>query len=220
MFDSCLAVAGTTAPVDDTTGEFTDVVILGATGGLDYSVGVMGLDDYYLTTAATTSVTATTDPAAVNLTVSEGGVIAGTVYRAAGGAGLPNIPVSAGGGAVLTDVDGTYEIHLPAGTYDMLVGGGALTEGVTVTAGETTTMDFARGPYSGFVYRAEDNQGIEWATFAGTAAGTTDDDGFFTLEFYEGINWVCVNPNSAIQAYNVEYRCFYDIPVTAADLDD
>ena len=60
---------------------------------------------------------------------------------------LPGAPVEVveTGALVYTDMDGVYEVSLPAGSYDLKVAFSgykdALYQGVTVAAGQTTTLD-------------------------------------------------------------------------------
>jgi len=219
------------APVNTSDGTTTDTSIFGspsAQGGLDYQVYVVGMADYFLDTFEEVNSVSSVDPDAVNLSATEGGTIAGNINQRNGENPIENTAVMAyeqtgtGGafGPVYSQADGTYELDVPAGTYIVSVGS-ALTPDVEVTSGQTTSRNFLRGPYSGITTRSSDSQGIDFASFWGTGATTTDVNGFFTLEFYDGINYTCVNPNNSPTGHNVVFECFYNLAIDAlADLDD
>lgn len=76
------------------------------------------------------------------------GTVTGTVTSAQGGAALAGVAVRVVGRtqAAFARGDGTYRLVLPAGQYQIeaaVIGYAPITETVTVTAGQTTTQNFA-----------------------------------------------------------------------------
>ncbi|WP_336002027.1 carboxypeptidase regulatory-like domain-containing protein [Halorientalis halophila] len=122
------------------------------------------------------------------------GTIAGTVTDA-GGSAIEGATVSAGGQSTTTAADGSYSLTLTEGDYTVEASADGFqsdSQSVTVTAGETTTADFAldavvtEGDIAGTVTDA-DGSAIEGATVtAGGQSTTTAADGSYTLTLEEG----------------------------------
>jgi hypothetical protein len=222
---------------DPDRGEFADEIIYGSNnpGGSEYQLWVDGLNNYWHLTSQTVSVPNDGTVDWQSIQVEPGGTLQGTVSYAIGHAGVEFVYVSAmseyGGGpyGAMTDEDGHYLFELPAGEVVIAVQwigdtsdpdnvpaiSGALNDGTTVTVGGFTTRDFVQGPWSGEVLTIEEDA-IEDTTIFGTTVEVTDNDGKYTAKFFEGINWVCINPNTSDNA-TYEFKCFYDIEVTPTD---
>jgi len=218
-----------------TDGKTADTPVLGygTSGSIDaltYHAYVMGMNDYFLDSTETLLMDAVNDPV-VNFTTTLGGTIAGNIIQRNGSTPIQGTYVGAYDamgmyyGPVTSDTNGHYELDVPAGTYMVSVyetpDDGALTEGIVVVSNATTTQNFVRGPYTGDVTRLSDSQGIDDGSFWGTSSTMTDSTGNFTLRLYDGINYVCVNPNTSTTGHNVEFECFYNLDIDALeDLDD
>ena len=228
--DNFFGVGMTTEPVSDPAadnrGEFEPEtsgqdgrIIYGSAGdGLDYAITVQGLNNYWLMSSQMVNVGNTTPPEYQQINVDQGGTLRGTITYAIGGAPVSNVLVSAGGASDMTDAQGAFNFDLPPGEVTIFVGGdggGAMNFGTTIVAGDDITRNFQQGPWSGEVLNVG-GDAIENATIMGTTAEMTDNDGKYTAKFFEGTNWVCVNPNSADNS-TYEFKCFYDIVVTPED---
>jgi hypothetical protein len=66
------------------------------------------------------------------------------------------------------------------------------------------------------VLTAENHAPVDGATLWGTAEEITDNDGKFSLKLCEGLNYICINPNTSEHS-TYEFKCFYDIPVSRDD---
>lgn len=78
------------------------------------------------------------------------GDIAGTVTDSASNQPIAGATVTAGDATATTAADGTYDLSVPTGSYDVTASafgyGSATRSGVVVTDGNTTTADFALAP--------------------------------------------------------------------------
>jgi hypothetical protein len=240
VFDNCninIAAGRTIYPINDGSsdhGEFNPDAELfwgwqasGSNIGAEYSVTAQDLYGYFLTQSITKIVT-DADNQKLEIDAENGGIISGAVTRKTGGGVKQGVLVMAEGtdgtgfaGYDITNMDGEYEIPVPEGTYTLWVGG-ARTEGITVASGETTVRDFLFGQYNGQVQNAENVEvdNATWYINSPAPSGVVSDGGGnYTLEFYEGISWACINPHTSDDGDNLEFKCFYEMPITGDDME-
>ena len=217
-------------PTSPDRGNFDDEIIYGSNNpGSDYTVWASGLDNYWQMTSQTVNVQSSGTVASQAIATEPGGTLEGTVTYAIGGAGVEDVIVGAyhelGGFYYgMTDNEGAYRFELPAGNVMMSLQApeamsGALNflnYGTEVVVGGFTQRYFVQGPWSGEI-RAADGP-IDESTIMGTTGAVADNDGQYSVKFIEGLNWVCVNPNTSPNS-TYEFKCFYDIEVTPEDLE-
>lgn len=161
----------------------------------------------FITPKAVTLTAATTPN--FNLSVDAGATISGNVQDQ-GKNNVANVGVSiydsahnniAGG---QTDVNGNYSIAVPAGTYDVFVGG-ALSGSPTVAALGTSPMTLTQFQINGRLIDAQSNPfagRVRW----GGGNVTTTTLGTYTLKAVQGLNWFQFSPTSNTSPVGVTYE--------------
>ncbi|WP_123975522.1 carboxypeptidase regulatory-like domain-containing protein [Streptomyces sp. Ag109_O5-1] len=101
------------------------------------------------------------------------GELTGKVTDPDTGTGLAGVRVTAGANATTTAADGTYDMTLPAGTYDVTAArfgyGSAVSAGVEIGDGRTASRDFTltEQPLVTYTGRIRDGSGHDWPLSAG-----------------------------------------------------
>lgn len=163
-------------------------------------------------TPKTVTFTAAAGP--LPLAVDAGATISGNVQDQ-GKNNVANVGVSIydsahnniAGGA--TDLSGNFSIAVPAGTYDVFVGG-ALSGSPTVAASATSTMTLTQFQINGRLIDAQSNPfagRVRW----GGGSVTTTTLGTYTLKAVQGLNWFQFSPTSSSSPVGVTYESLVQV---------
>jgi hypothetical protein len=202
------------------------VDLFGATNPIPYTLSALLVDGF----PDATKVPASVKDVAINnldLPVSPGGFIFGKVQSDTN-LNLSGVNVSvwasnpdgtftrAASGP--TSASGDYAFQVPFGTYFMLVGG-AITPGVTVsTQASQATRNFTRYTVFGHVAKSIGGGSTTAAAgatvYSGSGSTTTATLGNYSMQMYEGQNYVCVRPSAADATYG--YVCQTNVLVNDA----
>jgi len=176
--------------------------------GGSYSLKAVNLKNLPSSAAVAASVAA--DAAAQDIAVDPGGVITGNLQDEAH-VNLAGVSVSvvdsnhATVGSATSDASGNYSISVPFGTYEVFAGG-ALTQGVAVSSSAATkTLNLTRFQLNGRMTDAALNP-VAGTVFFGGGSVTATALGTYTLNAFQGINWVLFTPPSTSPSLGFAYE--------------
>lgn len=215
-------VASTTAAAG--TGVYT-LTLFGNTAGLSYKLSANNVTNFPDVTKLTVSVNGALT--AQNIAVAPGAVILGKL-QTEGKVDLNGYTVEVYGTSADGIIDlvasavtatGNYSIQVPYGTYFLMVNG-AVTEGITVSAGTpTATKNLTEFALTGQVSKnlGTTTAGASGATvYAGTLTATTGGLGTYSIKVMEGKNWICAAPSATDATYG--YTCVLNVLVDATSV--
>ena len=108
--------------------------------------------------------------------------------------------------------DGNFSISVPAGTYDVFVGG-ALSGSPTVAASGTSTLTLTQFQINGRLIDAQSNPfagRVRW----GGGSVTTASLGTYTLKAVQGLNWFQFSPSSSTSTVGITYEPLVQLDAT------
>lgn len=203
FWDSRAQASPSVAQITDATGTWQANLFGGS-----YSLKALQLRGLPQSAAVSANVAA--DATAEDIAVDQGGVISGNLHDEAN-APIANVQVSvvdsshATIGAATSDATGNYSIAVPFGTFEVYAGG-ALTQNVGVSASAAThTLDLTRFQITGRITDASQNP-VAGTVFFGGGNVTASSLGTYTLNTFEGLNWVLFTPPSSSPSIGFSYE--------------
>jgi hypothetical protein len=174
------------------------------------SYSLMAVQLHSLPRSAAVAANVSADASTQDIAVDPGGVISGNLHDEAQ-ANIASVPVSVVDsghntiGSAVSDASGNYSIAVPFGTYEVFAGG-ALTGNIGVSSSSPThTLDLTRFQITGRMTDASLNP-IAGTVYFGGGNVTATALGTYTLNAFQGLNWVLFTPPASSPAIGFAYE--------------